>query len=550
LRFLWEIVADETGVAASSGQLNRSEVTAEAAFAKALRLLAQARRLESDDTSFAKLKGFPPSGARSSARTRLRALALASIDGFVVAGAELIGEPVAEPTVASAADLIQRDLGRIQALGALPAVDRWLERRTRSFDGRDETYPSWADAQRARYAVRRAALDQRQASRSGGQLFATDAGASPIRLWLSEPLWDRLGATTTRDSPLAAQLEAATARLRSATGVHLSIPTIAAYPMAPGARNANPTYLLVLGEVQALAGQIPLLLADARADSRQLPAGFCPGYRSYLRAVVLTALRAEWWPDPRTGSNDGAWVDEDAASRLRTYGVEPWSIAEFIARHVEVVLAQQLASFVGYGVIMRTLTAYASSPGGAGDPVARRLLEVTPDGRVSRQAFIRVVQALVREGVPIVDLHRLLAAFGRHCSAGGDRIRLIEAVRLELRSDLPGTGPGWTPIILGADLEEQLATDLAATNGGNVLAVPSERTTAMLDRIGSALVGGPNDTPVVVVAKPALRPLVARLVATENRLVPTVSAAELGATSGNGSTAAIAAVPSVEEVPA
>jgi flagellar biosynthesis component FlhA len=141
---------------------------------------------------------------------------------------------------------------------------------------------------------------------------------------------------------------------------------------------------------------------------------------------------------------------------VRAQGVEVWSDIEFVLRHLESVLRQNLATLVGLEETTELIREWERS--------ARAL----PDAEW-RLRLSRLLKRLLDDQVPIVSAEEILEVVAQY---GMDNLAVTtRAVRLRLRHQLPGNQASiepceapedWEPLLSGVEAEGSAGLPAAA----------------------------------------------------------------------------------------
>jgi hypothetical protein len=243
--------------------------------------------------------------------------------------------------------------------------------------------------------------------------------------------------------------------------------------------------------------------------------------------------------DP-TGDSTGVWLREDAARLAEHEGLPLLDPYDYMLEHVAAVFRDHLALFIDFESVRRLLDDWASEQveramrdGRTFDPQST----FRDDHAVAR--FAQMLERLVDEGVPIVDLDALVDAFA---AAGGPDVEVrvtVEAARSALAASLPGTDAFREPVHLPPSFEEAVASGVRTIDGKRFLALPPSELELLQGEVRE-LVGDRAATIALVVETDGLRPFARRVVALEFPTVPVVAEDELIAARAFGLAPAIA----------
>jgi tetratricopeptide (TPR) repeat protein len=242
------------------------------------------------------------------------------------------------------------------------------------------------------------------------------------------------------------------------------------------------------------------------------------GFRYYpiaLADLMLTDAASETVFEaahPASGL-PGCWCAARHWEALTAKGFAHFSETDFMLVHLSTILRHHLADFLGIQEV-EAVVADLKQEG----PLAAFLTAVL-ESPETRLAFARVLRALVREQVPISDLHRLLECVQQH---GLDRVTdTVRAVRLHLRTQLPGNQPG----VVALQIPDWTAL-VRVEAGMPILAVSPEAAHKLLLAMRQWLEA--RTAPIALVtATSELRPLVRRLIEYEFPAVSVLSRDEV-----------------------
>jgi tetratricopeptide (TPR) repeat protein len=237
-----------------------------------------------------------------------------------------------------------------------------------------------------------------------------------------------------------------------------------------------------------------------------------PGPAKDLLALGVQATETT---NPQTG-NQAAWVRLEYLKAVEEAGYRLWENSEYIVHHLETVLINHLAEFLGQQEVRWILERESTRTG--------KELSVSSD-KVS--ALTSVLRRLVDERVPIIALDAIVTNFIELTKARKNVPAIVEATRSlpEVRSTLPGNNDGYSFYFVGQNLEAEIRKGVGAGNAHPTLALTPENYRRAMDPIRNKLTSQPN---VVLLAESAtLRPFVRKLIEVEFPQVPVLSREEL-----------------------
>jgi tetratricopeptide (TPR) repeat protein len=179
---------------------------------------------------------------------------------------------------------------------------------------------------------------------------------------------------------------------------------------------------------------------------------------------------------------------------------------QFAIAHLEAVLRRNLADFAGIQEVSDLLGRWARSESD------RALIATAIPDEPTRVGFVRLVRALLREGVPVVNMKRILEAVRESGLRGTEIGDALQHVRLAIREELPGNAPGVKSFALPGEIEDAVLPWITSADGRRFFAVPPEEAQALLTKTGNLI---PTGEPALVLvtereeARPAIRSLIA-----------------------------------------
>jgi hypothetical protein len=235
---------------------------------------------------------------------------------------------------------------------------------------------------------------------------------------------------------------------------------------------------------------------------------FCPDLLAGRLGLADVPRKAAY--NPRTRQEDGFWTDPETAKRVEAAGVVPWDEFEYMTRHLEAVLLDNLDSFLGVQEASALRDGWLKG--------AEVNLPAEPH-TLARLA--RLLRGLVQEGVPLRNGAAILGALDGH--DGEDVSALVEAAREQMKADLPGNDATRTPLHFADAFEEELARGRRGAGGKVVHGLPCQAADRLLAALAGALEARRSARLVLIVRRDGLRPLVRRLLERlDRRLWPDV----------------------------
>jgi tetratricopeptide (TPR) repeat protein len=283
-----------------------------------------------------------------------------------------------------------------------------------------------------------------------------------------------------------------------------------------------------------------LLLDETPLTWSTVPTGrvFCAESEALVRAAGVPSMAISSTIHPKT-SAPACWVDAAHAEQLEQAALTVWQDPLlYIIHHLEGLLHQHLADFMGVQEVHDTLEGFASNP-------ERRWLvaRALPD-ETARLRFGHLLRALLAEHVPIVSLEVILEVVRTVGLPGMDVHEALRAVRLALKEQLPGNRAGVQRLAVPAAVEQSIAAWVVTEEKKRYLTIPPEVAQPLLEEIKQLLGRRTSAGLVLVVRNGDLRLFLRRfvqpwypdlLVMAEDELtLETASAMETTTAAGGG----------------
>jgi hypothetical protein len=302
-------------------------------------------------------------------------------------------------------------------------------------------------------------------------------------------------------------------RIMESMGVDLPEPVIR--PVRGGV--STNSYVILINE-------IPRALNNVEPAMK-----FCPDFQvsqssSSLGAGSVPAL------NPLTGRNDGAWLPPGCWAK----GMHLWDQFEYMAYHLETVLRDNLASFVGIGEVEDLMNRWRDADR---DSIARRtaLIDRAMADAGARLRLMQVLQLLVKEGVPITRLEAILEECESRDRHEGDVTIVVEAVRRRVADQLPGNDRQYHFLGLSESFEKTIKEGIMLQSGRFFLVLTPEDAQGMLAALRIPL-GSADQRRIALVTRMedvfdgttiGIRPFVRRLTEIEFPQVKVLSVNEI-----------------------
>jgi flagellar biosynthesis protein FlhA len=315
----------------------------------------------------------------------------------------------------------------------------------------------------------------------------------------------------------------------------------------------------LVGRIRALRREfaerlgIPVPLVHIR-DNLQLQAD---GYRVRIRGVnvaqgmvhpdQLLAISPAGGAPPLEGAEtqDPAfglpayWVDADSREQAQTLGYTVVDPASVVITHLTEVIRRRAGDLLGRQETQEMLDAVSATQ-------PKLVSEVVPEP-LTLGGVHKVLQGLLREGVPIRDLPTILESLADYAPKTKDTELLTELVRERLASHITAAlAPDGKlgVLVLSSELEQTLAQSIQRTEHGSVMTLDAGGIAKVVESVQAAVKKVSTLYPdPAILCSPAVRPHLRRIV---ERFLPrcsVVSANELTADVQVESIGAIAVSP-------
>jgi flagellar biosynthesis component FlhA len=245
---------------------------------------------------------------------------------------------------------------------------------------------------------------------------------------------------------------------------------------------------------------------------------FCPDVAG-CRALGLEGLAA-----PLIDAvAEGLWLGEPDAQTAVEHGLSVLDHAQVLGVHLEALLRPRLASFVGVSDIDRELDMWVGQEGPAGaEAIARALPR-----RRARVGFVRLLERLVAEQVPIIDLDVLLNLYAEAGEEPLDLVRLVEEARLAVAPRVAARGFDREVLALDPSLIDRVRDCVKGSGPRALFSIEEHEATELLGQVTTLLAGKAPAATALLCADESLRPFVQRLVDGCAPGVPVLSEREL-----------------------
>jgi hypothetical protein len=255
------------------------------------------------------------------------------------------------------------------------------------------------------------------------------------------------------------------------------------------------TYLIMLDELPLVLGRVEPGMRFSPVSPQMLKEHGIPG------SSVVAA-------DHPLTDRPGSWVAPDMWHHVENLALELWPDPRmFMVFHLEATLRRNLGDFLGIQECSKLVESWSKTEAGA------ELVRAVLPGQVEKLRLCRVLRGLLRERTPIVRWQEILQTLRGTGLPDDDVDAEVRAVRLALKSSLPGNKPGTVHVPLPHNVESMIRTGLQRSGRKVWLALPPETTQQALGIIRSLV--RPGLRQVLVTADSEVRPFVRRVAELE-----------------------------------
>lgn len=202
---------------------------------------------------------------------------------------------------------------------------------------------------------------------------------------------------------------------------------------------------------------------------------------------------------------DAVWIDPADRERAQTLGYSVVDAATVIATHFTQILQGHAHELFGYDEAQHLLDRLAES--------SPKLVDELVPKAISMSTFVRTLQELLAERIPITNLKRIAEAMAEHAPRSQDPAALAAYVRVALGRSIiqriNGMRPELPVMTLDPKLERMLQENLQSGNGAGIEPGLAERLQRSLAE--NAQRQEAAGEPAVVLVHPVIRSWLARL---------------------------------------
>ena len=203
-----------------------------------------------------------------------------------------------------------------------------------------------------------------------------------------------------------------------------------------------------------------------------------------------------------------------------------WNQFDYAAQHLESVLRANLTSLLGLEQAVNRVESWQVNDCDNANGWRNKLVAKALPDNPSKLRFTQVLQALVKEGVPITDLETIPEEFSNSKKldliSAGEAIRLVIKGSKYLETDRPSTSS-----VSQQHLKWRCSAGYGIRAGKTFFAIEPEETQALLNAVRTAVDNRQHASLVIVSHALGIRPFVRRLIEVEFPKIKVLSVAEL-----------------------
>jgi tetratricopeptide (TPR) repeat protein len=205
----------------------------------------------------------------------------------------------------------------------------------------------------------------------------------------------------------------------------------------------------------------------------------------------------------------GCWISPQYWTQVTEAGLELWpDLLYFVTHQLEEVLRRNLAALLDTQQVENLLAKWRKEPALESD------ISIALADQESHLRFVRLLQQLVQERVPITNAKELLEGLRANPLVKDEISDSLVAVRLCLREQLPGNQPQSIRLEITPEVERTILSSIHFQGGKSFFAILPEDAQQLLTDIRQ-LLRTPGQRCVVVTRDTRVRPLLRRLVEWE-----------------------------------
>jgi len=239
-----------------------------------------------------------------------------------------------------------------------------------------------------------------------------------------------------------------------------------------------------------------------------------------LEAGAVRQIEGEKTTDPAFNL-PAVWIDPEKGDDARAAGYTVVDAPSVMSTHLMEIIRRHAADLLGREDVARLIDNLQKTH-------PKAVAELCPE-RMTIGEIQRVLQSLLREGVPIRDLPVIVEALADAAVSTRDTQALTEIVRHSLARPLAGLHADngvLRAIAFSPELEAELTRALVpAADQGSTVSLAPQRATEVIQRVNTAALGAGGHC--VIVINPKVRPFLAELLRPHLPHTPVLSTLEI-----------------------
>jgi flagellar biosynthesis component FlhA len=256
--------------------------------------------------------------------------------------------------------------------------------------------------------------------------------------------------------------------------------------------------------------------------------GYCPVSAERLKEMGIDAeAGVVEAPHPTTGQ-PGCWLARDLWPLVVERKLELWDDPLlYTIYHLDVVLRRNLADFLGTQEFKNLLETWKQTETG------QALVEAAAPDQKRELRLGRTLRSLLKEQVPITNWEEILRTVKAVGLPTHDVHKVVCAVRLKLKQQLPGNTPNARALELPSEIEKTLGRWLRNESGKMFIAIPPAPVNEFFRDVSKLVEANPDA--LLIVESAELRPFVRRILKLRFPGIRVLARAELASQPGSAS---------------
>jgi flagellar biosynthesis protein FlhA len=222
---------------------------------------------------------------------------------------------------------------------------------------------------------------------------------------------------------------------------------------------------------------------------------------------VQSGLKGISTHDPAFGM-EAVWIEPAQRDHAQISGYTVVDASTVIATHLNKILLDHASDLLGHEEAQQLLDGLSKR--------APKLVEDLVPKTLPMATVVRVLQNLLREGIPVRDMRSIAETLAEVAVDSQDADTLTAAVRVALRrmitQQINGLDDELPVITLDAELEQLLLNSLQNSNGNGLVVEPNLAARLIQSLVEAVQRQEINGQPAVLLTAPQLRPWLAKMV--------------------------------------